>query len=80
MVTQDGVVGKAAILTGPAHVGVPAACFQRVDPGPCGNDVVRVYYDHKTYTCKAFSYSGKVANIIYHCFNDGHSQQDVAET
>ena len=57
-VTKDGVVGEAAILTGQTHIGVPAACFQRVDPGPCGRDIIRVFYDHKTYTCKAFSYSG----------------------
>jgi len=50
---------SSAIVTGPASIGVPSFCFQRVDPGPCALDIVRVYYDYKTFTCKAFSYSGK---------------------
>ncbi|KAI1278371.1 hypothetical protein HDE_14289 [Halotydeus destructor] len=63
VVTSNGATGKAAVLTGPAHIGMPSACFQRVDPGPCGNDIVRIYYDHKTFTCKAFSYSGCGGNM-----------------
>ena len=49
---------SSAIVSAPANIGVPSFCFQRVDPGPCALDIVRVYYDYKTFTCKAFSYSG----------------------
>lgn len=50
---------SAAVVAGPANIGIPSFCFQRVDPGPCALDIVRVYYDYKTFTCKAFSYSGE---------------------
>ncbi len=50
--------GKAVVLRGQSHIGIPAACFLKVDPGPCSQDLVRIYYDSKTYSCKAFSYSG----------------------
>ena len=49
---------SSAVVSAPANIGVPSFCFQRVDPGPCALDIVRVYYDYKTFTCKAFSYSG----------------------
>ncbi|RWS05931.1 papilin-like protein [Dinothrombium tinctorium] len=33
-------------------------CTEPVNSGQCDKDIIRVYYDHKTTTCKAFSYSG----------------------
>lgn len=39
-------------------VPVPIECFQPPDSGSCGKDMVRVYYDHETRTCKPFSYTG----------------------
>ena len=62
--TEAQVKFQTSIVPGPSHIGIPSACFLRVDPGPCGRDIVRVYYDHKTYTCKAFSYSGLSFNLL----------------
>lgn len=39
-------------------VPVPIECFQPADSGACGKDMVRVFYDHETRTCKPFSYTG----------------------
>lgn len=50
---------SSAVLSGPASIGVPAFCFKKVDAGPCAMDIIRVYYDYKTFTCRSFSYSGK---------------------
>lgn len=63
VLTEAQVKFQTSIVPGPSHIGIPSACFLRVDPGPCGRDIVRVYYDHKTYTCKAFSYSGSSDNL-----------------
>lgn len=49
-------------LKGQTHIGIPAACFLSVDAGPCSQDLVRIYYDSKTFTCKSFSYSGIYKN------------------
>lgn len=39
-------------------VPVPIECFLPSDPGTCAKDMIRVYYDHHTRTCKPFSYTG----------------------
>ena len=65
--TRAQVKFQTSIVPGPSHIGIPSACFLRVDPGPCGRDIVRVYYDHKTYTCKAFSYSGNPISLLASC-------------
>ena len=39
-------------------VPVPIECFQPPDSGICDKDMVRIYYDHETRTCKPFSYTG----------------------
>lgn len=39
-------------------VSVPVECFQPPDSGSCSKDMVRVYYDHETRTCKPFSFTG----------------------
>lgn len=39
-------------------VPVPIECFQPPDSGSCAKDMVRVFYDHETRTCKPFSYTG----------------------
>lgn len=39
-------------------VPVPIECFQPPDSGACGKDMIRVYYDHETRTCKPYSYTG----------------------
>ena len=50
--------GQASILRGQSHIGIPAGCFSEIDPGPCSQDLVRIYFDTNTYQCKPFSYSG----------------------
>ena len=57
--------GKAAGLRAQSHIGIPRACFNRPDPGPCTQDLIRIYYDHKTYQCKWFSFSGKTIMILF---------------
>ena len=37
---------------------VPIECFQPPDSGSCVKDMVRIYYDQETRTCKPFSYTG----------------------
>jgi hypothetical protein len=56
---QDtGQCAQAAIIRLPTQIGVPSVCYLRVDPGPCGRDLIRVYYDSRVNRCKHFSFSG----------------------
>ncbi|CAG2122930.1 unnamed protein product, partial [Medioppia subpectinata] len=75
----SGQCGKAAIIRGETHIGMPAVCYQRVDPGPCGRDLIRVYYDARINRCIHFSFSGCGGNAnrfvsiknCYHICNPG---------
>ena len=61
----DGSCATAAIIRGQTSLGLPSVCYLRVDPGPCGRDLIRVYYDPRSARCKHFSYSGIKMFVIH---------------
>ena len=60
MVTQPTVkpLNTRVVVVHNNMVPVPIECFQPPDSGACSKDMVRVFYDHETRTCKPFSYTG----------------------
>ena len=69
----DVIRNKPSLIRGVSHIGIPSACFLKADPGPCSKDLIRIYFDFKTYSCKAFSYSGLTSeryfNSIINSYN-----------
>lgn len=41
-------------------VAVPVECCSPPDPGACAKDLIRLFYDQATRTCKPFSYTGEL--------------------
>ncbi|KAI1278470.1 Tissue factor pathway inhibitor 2 [Halotydeus destructor] len=56
--SSGGSLNTRVVVVHNNMVPVPVECFQPPDSGTCAKDMVRVYYDHETRTCKPFSYTG----------------------